>query len=251
MFNKDKSAVILAEFFGTFLLASVVLGTITLNGTLANLKISLPFLGSAAAGLTLALSVMIFGKISGSHINPAVTFGMWSARKISTPKAILYICAQLLAGLVTIILGSYLLGEELPALAVQGSIDWKVFVAEMIGTLVFTFGIAAAVSQKFEDGKLAAAIGISLFVGLSIASMGSNGILNPAVAVGINSINFSYLVAPLVGGLLGVNLYEAIFVSSSNKSVNSAPVKSNTPAKTVKTKASSKTKKTASKKTKK
>lgn len=207
MFSKNKVAMLLAEFFGTFVLASVVLASVT--------KISIPFFAAVAAGSALALMVLIIGKVSGAHINPAVTFGLWSIRKVPAPQAIVYIAAQVLGGISALALASYLLGEALSSIAGK-NFDWRVFVAETVGTFVFSFGIAAAVNQKLEDGRLAVAIGLSLFVGILVASMGSNGILNPAVAVGLNSISVSYIAGPLVGALLGMNVHKFFFANEES-----------------------------------
>ncbi len=208
MLSKDKTAVLVAEFLGTFILASAVLGMIT--------KIGIPFFGAVTAGATLGLMVLIIGKISGAHVNPAVTFGLWSVRKVPTTKAIAYIAAQLLGGLCAWRLGVYFFAQQLPVMA-SSNLDWRVFSAETVGAFVFTFGIAAALAQKLEDGKLAGAIGISLFCGIVIASMASNGVVNPAVAVGIRSVNASYVLGPLVGAVIGFNLYEYMFTSSPKK----------------------------------
>jgi glycerol uptake facilitator-like aquaporin len=98
----------------------------------------------------------------------------------------------------------------LPDLAETGW-DWRIVLAEIIGTFLFTFGIAAAIYNKYEGGRQAAAIGASLFVGILAASFAANGVLNPAVAVGLNSWSVSYAVAPLVGSILGMNLYARLF----------------------------------------
>lgn len=205
MLSKDKTAMLLAEFLGTFVLTSAVLSMVSKIG-------GIPFFAAVTAGATLSAMVLVIGKVSGSHINPAVTFGFWSIRKISTTQAIVYIAAQLLGGLCALRVGEYFLGEKV-AHTVTKSLDWKVLIAEAVGTFIFTFGIAAAVSNKFEDGKLAAAIGISLFIGIVIASMASLGFLNPAVALGLNSYSVNYIVGPLVGALLGMNLYQYMFVT--------------------------------------
>lgn len=202
MLSKNKAAVLLAEFFGTFVLASAVLGMST--------KISIPYFSALTAGVTLGLMVLIIGKISGAHINPAVTFGLWSIKKVPTTEAIVYIAAQLLGGLSAWKLAEYFFEQTLPNIA-GANFDWRVFTAEAVGAFIFTFGIAAAVGQKLEDGRLAAAIGMSLFVGIVVASMASNGVLNPAVALGIHSYSLNYVAGPLVGALLGMNIYKYVF----------------------------------------
>ncbi len=243
MFKREKTAMLVAEFFGTFLLASAVLGTTTfLAQGIAVQKYGIPFFGPATAGLTLALLVLIIGKISGAHVNPAVTFGLWSAKKVSTAQAILYIAVQMLAGLGVLLFAGYMFGQELPSISSGNSFDMKVFIAEAVGTFIFTAGIAAAVDQKFEDGKLAVAIGGSLFAGATVASMGSNGILNPALAIGFNSIDINYIVAPLVGGLLGVNAYNLVFSEKKAAKKNVLESESKSKSKTITTK-SKKTKK--------
>ena len=244
MSTRLRISSVLAELFGTFVLVMAVTSisfTLTQIGTVA--KSPIPFFGPATAGVVLTLMVLIIGKISGAHINPAVTFGLWSVRKIKTFDAALYILFQFLAGSLAIMLTTYLFAHTLPDLVAETwSVDWRVFTAEGIGTFIFTFGIAAALSQKFDDIKLAAANGISLFAGATIASMGSLGLINPAVAVGIGAINVSYFVAPLVGSLIAFNLYEFVF-SVDTKQQKTSSININSKKSTAKKSSSKKTKK--------
>lgn len=198
MFGRNKVAMIVAEFLGTYALASAVL------------MVAGAFFGGATAGLTLAVMVLVIGAISGAHINPAVTIGLWSIRKVPTIQASIFVAAQMLAGFAAFAVNQYLLDTALPNIAKVGW-DWRVVIGETLGALIFGFGIAAAVYSAYEGGRLAAAIGGSLFVGILVASAGSNGILNPAVAVGLNSVSASYLIAPVVGVVAGMNLYAQVF----------------------------------------
>ncbi|MCA9330920.1 aquaporin [Candidatus Saccharibacteria bacterium] len=203
MTSKQRAAMLVAEFLGTFALASAVLAMITGGGDLLQTAV--------AAGFTLGLMVLVIGPVSGAHINPAVTLGLWSTRQVETAQAAAYWVAQMLGGLAAWKLHDYLRDVPLQSLGGAG-FDGKLLVAEALGTLVFTFGIAAAVSRKYDGGKLAAAVGGSLFLGVLIAAeLGSNAVLNPAVAVGIQSWSWTYAVAPLVGGALGMNLYTGLF----------------------------------------
>src|SRR5690606_29756089 len=95
-----------------------------------------------------------------------------------------------------------------------GSFDWRVLVAEAVGALVFTFAFAAAVYQRYEGGKAAALIGGGLFMGIIIASVASNAILNPAVALGNQSWARAYIFGPIIGGVIGTNLYVLLFAPS-------------------------------------
>ena len=156
------------------------------------------------AGYTLGLLVYTVSHISGTHLNPAVTAGLWSIGKIKSAEAGKYIVAQFLgAGLAMLVLR--LLGSSLPALTVTDSLP--VFLAEAIGTLFFAFGIAAVATGKVQSLLSGLVIGGSLIVGAVLASIASNGILNPVIAWGINSPSLTYLLAPVVGAVAGMKLF--------------------------------------------
>ncbi len=202
MFGRKKIAMVVAEFLGTFSLASAVLA---MSG-----RTAFPFFAAAMAGATLGLMVLAIGSVSGAHINPAVTIGMWTLRKIETTVAVVYIVAQLLGGAVAWRFNEYLLDTPLKNIA-GAKFDWRVFTAEAVGTFIFTFGIAAAVYQGYKGLRQAVAIGGSLTLGVLVATFASNGALNPAVALGIHSWSFTYVAAPVLGSIIGMNLYAQLF----------------------------------------
>ena len=203
MMVKSKVAVLVAEFIGTFALTTAVLSMLTNGGDL--------FQTAAAAGLTLALMVLVIGPVSGAHINPAVTLGLWSIRKVETAQAFAYWGAQFLGAIAAWLLVESARDSGLPAIAGSGY-DSSVMIAELVGTMVFVFGIAAAVNRKYEGGQLAATVGGSLSVGILIAAaLGSNAVLNPAVALGIQSWSWTYALAPLVGAIVGASIYRGWF----------------------------------------
>lgn len=208
MFGKKKIAMIVAEFLGAGILSIVVYSMIA--------RTSFPLFSGLAAGVTLAMLVLVVGSISGAHANPAVTLGLWSQRKIPTAQAVVYIAAQLLGGVAAWTLLKYFLGHSLESMA-GNKFEWKVVIAEAIGTAVFVFGVVSAAYQKYEGGKLAAVIGTSLFIGVLVASMASNALLNPAVAVGVQSWNWAYAAGPLIGAGVGANLYGMLFATSPAK----------------------------------
>lgn len=192
-----------AEFFGTFVLTLVV--ALSLAGTFG---VPTPVL----AGLTLALFVYTIGPISGAHINPGVTIGLWLIGKIKGNEAINYLLAQFLGAGVAHIIVLLLKGWG-SFVNVQNTLTGGIVVgfAEIVGMIIFTFGIAAVIFNKVPVVLSGAVIGGSLFIGITIASLlGSNGILNPAVALGIGSFNFMYLVGPIFGAYLGMNLYKRL-----------------------------------------
>lgn len=193
---------LVAEFVGTFALTFAVLASV--NGFIGGMPTAV------VAGFVLVLSVLAIGVVSGSHINPAVTAAFFSIGKINSKQAIAYIAVQLLAGLVALGLMDMVLGDTAVAMLDAGrSWDNGIVLAEAFGAAFFTFGIAAAVKGKLAGIEQATLIGGSLTLGIIFAvASGSLGVLNPAVAVGLGVFNWSYALAPIVGGIIGMNLYD-------------------------------------------
>lgn len=205
---RSKIAMVVAEFLGTGILATAVIN-------ISRSQIGIGYFVAIGVALTYAMAVLVFGSTSGSHLNPAVTIGMWTLRKIQTLQAVAFIAAQMLGGLAAWKLAEYFTGQTLSNIAGK-SFDWKVLTAEAVGTLVFTFGIAAAVYQRYEGGKLAATFGVSLFVGVVIASIASNAALNPAVALANQTWDRAYIFGPIIGSIVGMNLYALLFAPSGS-----------------------------------
>lgn len=229
MFKKQNIAAVVAELFGVIILVTAVYSMVA--------RTSFPLFAALAAGLTVGLLVHTVGSVSGAQVNPAITLGLWSIKKEKTSRALVFVAVQMLGGYAAWMLLQYFLGRNLESLA--GKFEWKVLIAEAFGALVFGFGVASAVYQKYEGGKLAFTVGTSLTIGILVASMGSNGVVNPAVALGLQSFNWAYVVGPVVGSMFGMNLYAVLFTDEvvlPKRSV-SVPSKSTikskaTPAKT-------------------
>lgn len=214
MLNKRRIAMLIAEFMGVVVLTTSVYSVI---------RWQLPSMFVAiTAGVVLGLLVNTIGSTSGAHVNPAITLGLWSVRKVSTLRAILFIAVQLLAGYAALWLINYLTGTPLETQG-TGAFAWKVLVAELIGALIFGFGVASAVYQKMEKNQLALTVGLSLTAGILVAGIASNGILNPAVAIGLKSGSWAYAVGPLIGSIVGMNLYALMFASNDRTSSFSLP----------------------------
>ena len=201
MLNKPKIAALGAEFLGTAVLVMVAL--VLFNTTAVSW-----FVGTSLA-ITAAVVVAMFGSISGAHINPAITLGLWTARKLGTIRAIGYIAAQLLGGLASWQLYQYLINHTLTARTV--SFDTRVWLAEVVGAAILATGFAAAVIRKLDNLQRAVVYGASYFVAIVVASAASSGIVNPAIALGLRSWSTVYVLGPLVGGIIGVNLYVYLF----------------------------------------
>lgn len=193
-----------AEFIGTFTLALTVL--LSVSGVF---PIPTPIL----AGVVLGLFVYTVGSISGCHINPGVTIGLLSLKKIETIDAAKYIGAQLLGAIAAIGVVIFV-GIKVPTVPTPTP---TAYIFETLGMIIFTFGICAVVMDKTKSALAPIIIGGSLFLGISISVMGGGaGILNPAVAVALKTNQIGYYIAEIVGGIVGFQLYT--YISSLNKS---------------------------------
>lgn len=194
----QNSRAYVAELLGAFFLTLVV--RLSLGATF-------PLATPLLAGITLGLFVYTVGSISGSHLNPAVTIGLAIIKKISPADAVMYIVSQIVGATLAGIIGTWLLGRSMSVVAGDTMI---VAVTEAIGAAVLLFGIASVVYKKTPDAASGLVVGSSLTLGVIIASVGSAGILNPAVALGIGSLSFSYLLGPIVGACIATVGYRWI-----------------------------------------
>jgi glycerol uptake facilitator-like aquaporin len=200
---RSKIAVVMAEFLG-----SAILATSAIN--VARSQIGIGYFVAFSVAITFGVLTLIFNATSGAHFNPAVTLGMWTLRKIKTLQAIVFIAAQMLGGFAAWKLAEYFTGQALTNIAGK-AFNWKVLVAEMVGTFVLTFGIAAALYQKYEGSKLAVTVGASMFAGIIVASLASNATLNPVLALANQSWSRAYIFGPIIGSVVGMNLYAMLF----------------------------------------
>lgn len=203
MITRKNVAMLMAELLGTATLTLAVLGA-------SKSAVGIPYFVAIAVGLTLALIVSMFGNNSGAHVNPAVTLAFWTLKKIDTLTGVLYIAMQFAGAVIAMRLYEYISAKPLTSIA-EPEFSWTVLVAELVGTFIFTMGIAAAVAGKFDAGRKALVIGGSLGLGILVAGVGSNAGLNPAVALGIDSWSKAYVAGPVIGGVIGMNLYAYLF----------------------------------------
>ncbi len=186
----------IAEALGTWALTLIVGLSIT-----GLFPVATPIL----VALTVGVFVYTIGHISGTHLNPAVTIGLWSIKKINANDALAYIVSQFLgAGVAYAMLSAF---SHSPSLIVMGNVGTGF--AEMLGAFFLTFGIASVVFGKTPHDASGLVIGGSLLLGIAVSAiMGANGVLNPAVAFGIGSLGIMYIVGPIVGSVLGMQAYK-------------------------------------------
>lgn len=189
---------LIAEGFGTFILTLVVHAT-TYQASVIPTAI--------LAALVVVLFVFTIGERSGAHLNPAITLGLLTIKKIDRRLASFYVGAQLIGALLATLLAVAIFGGALAFTIAPESLT--VFLAEAVGAVLFGFGVAAVVYDRVPKPVFGPVIGGSLLVGLMLAaSLGATGILNPAVALSMGAVDLSHVFGPIVGAILGMNLYK-------------------------------------------
>lgn len=206
MFRKNKLAMLVSEFLGTGVLTLTVLA-------MTHSQLNLPFFVATSAGLALMLMVAALAGISGALFNPALTIGLWTVRKLKTLQALSYILAQFAGAAAVWYLFVYF--TKVHDIKNSSVFDARVLVAEAVGTFVFAFMVAAAIYQRVSLGLKSFMIGGGLIGGALIATLGSAGFLNPAVAMALHQWSlFTYVLGPVIGAVVGFNLYNLLFVET-------------------------------------
>ena len=190
----------IAECLGTFGLAFMVLGAV---GAGAESPLVVPVI----AALTLGLFVYTIGPVSGCHLNPAITIGLLSIKKISQKDAAMYVVAQILGAVFALLAAKFFM-FPMPVPA-PGAFDMHLFAAEMLGAFFFALGVATVVRGGVPTHMSGMIVGGSLLLGvLASALSGAAGILNPAVAFTLNAVTVGYILAPIVGAVIGFQLQQ-------------------------------------------
>lgn len=234
----------LAEMIGTFLLVLVgtavataaILGRETAGPAYDSLAIALSF------GLVLTALVGALGQTSGCHVNPAVTLGLAVIGKFPWRYVPAYIAAQISGAVLAAfaLWGAYGdrarseagLGATAPT---EGVTDVQTFLMEvLIGFLLVFVVTAVATDPRVPAGSAAIAIGFALAACVLVAGPISGGAANPARALGpmIVSLSFpsllSYVLAPVLGGVLGAVVYNKIIAPATTPESGTADTSTKT-----------------------
>ena len=222
----------LAELFGTFWLvlggcgSAVLAAGFPYNDAAAN-PLGLGFLGvSLAFGLTLLTMVYTIGHVSGCHINPAVTFGLWAGGKFRGSHVFPYVVAQVLGAIIAGGVIWMVAGGREGGLSLTGSNPlatngwgahspggygfWAALVIEVILTFFFLLVILGATDRLAPTGFAGVPIGLALTLIHLISIPVTNTSVNPARSTGVAAWVggeamgqlWLFWLAPIVGALL-------------------------------------------------
>ncbi|QCO14726.1 aquaporin Z [Azospirillum brasilense] len=220
-----------AEFLGTFWLVFGGCGSAVLSAAFPEVGIGLTGV-SLAFGLTVLTMAYSVGHISGCHLNPAVTVGLWAGGRFPAKDILPYVIAQ--------VVGAFLAALVLYVIA-TGKADWSLaakglaangygehspgaynltsgLLAEVVLTFMFLIVILGSTDRRAPAGFAPLAIGLALTLIHLISIPVTNTSVNPARSTGPALVVggwalqqlWAFWVAPLVGGLLGGLAYRAL-----------------------------------------
>ena len=220
----------LAEFIGTFWLVFGGCGSAVIAAGFPDVGIGLRGV-SLAFGLPVLTMAYAIGHISGCHLNPAVTVGLWAGGRFDARDIPLYVVAQVLGAIVAAFL-LYYIARGSPAFDIAnglaangfgegspGGYDiWSGLLIEIVLTAGFLWVIMGSTDGRAPAGFAPIAIGLALTLIHLISIPVTNTSVNPARSTGpalvVGGLAFKQLwlfwLAPLIGGALGGWLYRSV-----------------------------------------
>lgn len=222
---------VFAEFFGTFVLVFVACGVAGATG--GDLVAT-----SLAFGLTIVAMAYSVGRVSGCHINPAVSLGCWLTKRMSAGEFFAYVISQILGGSAgaLLIFGifkmadikpvgdacNYAVGYAANGLTTGGIVG--ALIVEAVLTCIFVYAILNVTDKKSETEKIAGVvIGFTLTVVHLLGINFTGTSVNPArsIATALSALIYNgdavpfeqvwiFIVAPLVGAAIAAGLYKVL-----------------------------------------
>lgn len=230
----DRMRVGLAEAVGTMILVVGGPGTAILaTGAFAGAASSVGVLGVALAfGLSLACAAYAIGSISGCHINPAVTIGLWAIGKTKAKDVPYYLVGQVIGGLVgaavIFVIATNISGFSAKASGFAsngygkhspGGFDLGVvMLTEVVFTALFVFVIASTSRRSMSAGFTGLTVGLMLTVIHLITIPVDNTSVNPARSIATAVFQggwalgqlWVFVVFPILGGAMGAMLWKTL-----------------------------------------
>lgn len=215
---------LLAEFLGTALLVTVVVGSGIAAAALSPDDVGLQLLeNSTATVFGLAVLILMFGPISGAHFNPVVTAADWllgrrAGTGIAGSDALAYAAVQVIGGVAGAWLANVMFDRRVFELATKERIS----TGHLVGEVVATAGLIALIFTLARTGRAGmSAAAVGAYIGAAYWFTSSTSFANPAVTVGrMFSDTFAgiapgsapgFIGAQIVGALIGLALIAVLY----------------------------------------
>jgi arsenate reductase (thioredoxin) len=227
--NVSTSRRLLAEFVGSALLVTAVVGSGIAAAQLSPSDVGLQLLeNSIATAFALAVLILLFGPVSGAHFNPVVSLADWLLGRrprtgISSLNALAYTVVQTLGGIAGALLANMMFDRQVLEIATKH----RLTTGHLLGEVVATAGLIAlifALARTGRAGLSAAAVGA--YIGAAYWFTSSTSFANPAVTIGrMFSDTFAgiapgsapgFVIAQIIGAVIGLALVMALYPDAAS-----------------------------------
>jgi glycerol uptake facilitator-like aquaporin len=225
-----------AEFLGTALLLAVVVGSGIMGERLAGGNDAVALLGNTiATGAGLVVLILIFGPVSGCHINPAVTLSFLMRGEIPRGDAALYLLVQVIGAVAGVVVAHLMFDHPL----LPGGIKVRTGGGQWLGEAVATFGLVLTIMGclRFRAAAVPYAVGLYITAGYWFTS--STSFANPAVTLaraltdtfaGIRPLDAPLFIVAEIGGAILATAFSLWLFAGAQEG---APTRQPEPARTV------------------
>jgi glycerol uptake facilitator-like aquaporin len=210
--------------FGITTIVRFVIAPSPISRLLPGIHLELLIVGAAVAPLLAGLIISRPGKVSGGHMNPAISLAMWRFGVFPAAGLAPYIAAQLLGSVLGVVAARVLLGPVVaqpPVLyaVIQPAPFWStvpLFAAEAIGMGLIVFVVGYCLSIPHFAPLVPWVVGILIGAGIALLGTSTGGCLNPARQFGPAVISghrdelWVFLIAPIVGAEIAVRLRQVL-----------------------------------------
>lgn len=209
--------------FGVTTIVRFAVGPSPISRALPQIHFELIIVGAGVAALLAGLIISRPGKISGGHLNPAISLAMWRFGVFPVAGVLPYIAAQLLGSVLGVLAARAVWGavvEQPPVLyaVIQPASGWStvpLFAAELIGMGMIVFAVGYFLSTPRLAPFVPWLVGVLIGLGIALLGTQTGGSLNPArqfgpaVLSGHTAQLWVFLIAPMVGAELAARLLKA------------------------------------------
>lgn len=229
MKTSTKAMPLLLEFVGSATTSAILYAALSRSGLqlLGAMSVGFVFAGFLAASLPKYFV----------QINPLVTIAMWLSQKVSHLQALFTLAAQALGAVAAWQVIEFIIDRPLNSLA-KPEFDPQIFAAEIVGAFIFMFMLSLVINRdRIEESRVIFVAFASITVGMIVASLATSsyGLVNPFIAIGIQSLSWTFATGSLVGGIVGMSIVP-IASMIDNKGTKTSTLKAKKKKKTTKKK---------------
>lgn len=204
---------LLAEFLGTALLVTAIVGSGIMGSHLSGDLLVALIANALSTALALGLLILTLGPVSGAHFNPVVSMALAINQRFKAPRVAPYLAAQFAGAISGAILANVMFGSVAIQVSSKGMASEGTAIGEVVATAGLVFIILNLIQSKRAD---LIPIAVPAWIGSAYFFTSSTSFANPAVTVGrIFTDSFagigaqsvpSFVIAQLLGAALGIVL---------------------------------------------